>query len=88
MSNAENYSEKLAPHVLDSEWLAMSIEEQVQADPDRYFKAGWNESLLDAKQQVAEELARDREREQEYLSRRNLGARVMGFVSRIPRHRA
>lgn len=57
MSNPENYSEQPGPHVLDSEWLAMSMEEQEQADRDRYFKIGWNETLLDVAQDVAKERA-------------------------------
>jgi hypothetical protein len=75
MSNAENYPEKLVPHVLDSEWLAMSMEEQEQADSDRYFKTGWNETLFDVKQEVAKERARIKDSDIRNIALRGMSMR-------------
>jgi hypothetical protein len=63
MSNPENDFEQFVPHVLDSEWLAMSAEEQLLADEERYFRTGWNETLFDVKQQVAKEMNRKNDRD-------------------------
>lgn len=61
MLNPENNSEYRGPHVLDSAWLAMSMEEQEQADQERYFKIGWNETLFNVAQDVAKERAQTRD---------------------------
>lgn len=72
MSNPENDSEQSVPHVLDSEWLAMSMEEQQQADEQRYFKSAWNETLFDVAQDVAKERARAKDRDIRNIASRGI----------------
>lgn len=99
MFKRERPPEGFLEQAIDSEWLRLTPEQQIERDPKRYFDIGWAVTYYAVEREIADEIALQQKREQEqivsdqprHLAVPKLGAGVIGLVRNIaytPRHRA
>ena len=99
MFKRERPPEGFLEQAIDTEWLRLTPEQQIERDPKRYFDIGWAVTYYQVEREINEEMARQQESERQrivldqprHLATSKFGAGVIGLVRNIvhtPRHRA